>query len=296
MEAAAVLNPVIVEAADVTHPVAIDLRIEPRRHARQPRALRPFGFGLEPRRGVAAFLAERADGVHRLGVVPRARFEAVIPSRDCADRTHIHQVSGEQRVHALLLEGRNLAPVAAIDDVDLGVGIDLLHEPDAARAENTAVAVEHQRRAEIHVGFDAFAIEHPPREAHPAFVRAKAIGEILEGTLTAFVTHRAVERVIDEQKLEDTRARVDHIRGLRMDHHAVGDRRRARRLQLRHLLDFHDADPAGSVDSEARMVAVVGNPDAGLDGRLQDCLALLGRDSPTVNRQRNGVHKPLILY
>ena len=39
------------------------------------------------------------------------------------------------------------------------------------------------------------------------------------------------------------------------------------------------------------MVAVVGNLDAALDGGLQDGLALLDRDRPAVNRQRDGFHK-----
>ena len=257
--------------------------------------LRPLGLGFEPGRRVAALLAERADRVDGLGVVPRARLEAVVARRDRADGAHVHQVPREQRVHAFLLEGRNLAPVAAIDDVDLGVGVDFLHEPHAPRAEDAAVAVEQQRRTEVHVGLDALAVEHAPREAHPALVRTEAVGEILERTLATLVAHGAVERVIDQQKLEDARACLDDIRGLRVHHHSFGDRRRARRLQLRHLLDLDDADAAGPVDPEARVVAVVGNPDAGLDGGLEDRPALLGRDRLPVDRQRNGVHKPLII-
>ena len=55
-------------------------------------------------------------------------------------------------MNALLLERRDLAAVAAIDDVDLRVGLDLAHEPDAPRAQDAAVAVEHQRRPEVDVG------------------------------------------------------------------------------------------------------------------------------------------------
>ena len=56
-----------------------------------------------------------------------------------------------QRMHALLLERGDLAAVAAIDDVDLRVAVDLAHEADAARAEDAAVAVEHQGRPEVDV-------------------------------------------------------------------------------------------------------------------------------------------------
>ena len=198
-------------------------------------------------------------------------------------------------MHALLLEGRDLAAVATVGNVDLRVGVDLFHEPHASRAEDAAVAVEHEGGTEVHVGLHALAVEHAARKAHPALVGTEAVGEVLERTLAALVTDGAVERVIDEQELEDTRARVNDIRGLGVHHHALGDRRRARGLQLRHLLDLHDADAAGPVDSEARVVAVVGNPDAGLDGRLEDGPALFGRDGLPVDRQRNGVHKPPIL-
>ena len=132
---------------------------------------------------------------------------------------------------------------------------------------------------------------------HPALVRAEAVGEILERTLAALVAHRAVERVIDQQELEHAGARVDDVRASAVhDDHAFGDRRRARRLQLRHLLDLDDADAARAVDAEARVIAVVGNPDAGLDGRLEDGPALFGRDGLPVDRQRNGVHKPINSY
>jgi hypothetical protein len=115
-------------------------------------------------------------------------------------------------VHALFLEGGDLAAVAAIDDVDLRVGLDLAHEPYAARAQDAAIAVQHQRRAEVDVGPHALAVEHAPRELHPALVRAEAVGEILERALAALVADRAVERVVDQQELEHAGARLDDVR------------------------------------------------------------------------------------
>ena len=150
-EAIVAFDPVVVEPADVAHPIAVHVRVEPGREADQPRALCPLGLRLEPRRRVAALRAERADRVDRVRVVPRPRLEPVVARRDRADRADVHQVAREQRVHAFLLEGRDLAAVAAIDDVDLGVAVDVAHEPDAARAEDAALAVEHQRRAEVDV-------------------------------------------------------------------------------------------------------------------------------------------------
>ena len=173
--------------------------------------------------------------------------------------------------------------------------VDLAHEPHAARAEDAAVAIEHQRRAEVDIGAHALAVEHAPREFHAALVRAEAVGEVLQRTLAALVAHGAVERVIDQQELEDAGAGFDDVWRLRGDDHAVGHRRRTGRLQLRHLLDLDDADAARPVDAEARMVAVIGDLDAALDGGLQHRCALGNGDGAPIYRQRDGIHKPPII-
>src|SRR5262249_47122937 len=154
-------------------------------------------------RRIAALLAARADRVHRVRVVPRTRLESVVARRDRADGADIHQVSGDERVHALFLERRDLAAVAAVDDVDLRVAVDLAHEADAPRAEDAAVAVEHQRRAEVDVALDTLAVEHAPRKIGAALGRTEVVREILQRTLAALVADGAVERVIHEKEFED---------------------------------------------------------------------------------------------
>ena len=162
---------------------------------------------------------------------------------------------------------------------------------DTARAEDAALAVEHQRRTEVHVALHAFAVEHAAREVHAALVGAERVGEILQRTLAALVAHRAVERVVDEQELEHAGARRDDLGRPRADHHALGAHRRARRLQLRHLLDLDDADAAGAVDADAGVITVVRNGDAALDGRLQDRFAFLDGDLAAIDGQRDCVHQ-----
>ena len=175
LQAVVTFDPVVVEPADVAHPVAVDVGVEPRGRPDEPSGLRPLGLRLQPRRRVAALFAERADRVDRFGVVPRARLEPVVARRDRADRAHVHQVARDQRVDALFLERRDLAAVAAIDDVDLRVAVDLAHEPDAARAEDAAVAIQHQRRTEIDVRLHALAVEHAARKLHPALVGSERV-------------------------------------------------------------------------------------------------------------------------
>ena len=288
-------DPVVLEASDVAHPVVVDLGVEARREANQPRSLRPLRLRLDPGGDVAPLRALGADRVGGKRVVPRARLEPVVARRDRADRTDVHQVAGQQRVHALFLERRDLAAVAAVDDVDLRVAVDVAHEPHAARAEDAAVAVQHQRRPEVDVGLHAVAVELAARKFHPALVGPELVGEILKRTLAAFVAHRTVERVIHEQELEHAGARVDDFLGPRRHHHAFGADGRARRLQLRHLLDLDDADAARAVDADAGVVAVVGDRNPAFDGGLQNGLALLDGHRPAVYRQRHGLHKKPII-
>ena len=122
-------------------------------------------------------------------------------------------------------------------------------------------------------------------------VGAEGVREILQRALAALVAHRTVERVIDQQELEHAGARLHDVRRLRRHDHALGARRRARRLQLRHLLDLDDADAAGAVDAEPGVVAVIGNRRCRFDRGLQDGLALLDRDLPAIDGQRDGFHK-----
>src|SRR5437899_8906658 len=92
-QAAVAFEPVVVEPADVAHPVAVDIGIQSRGEADEARSLRPLRLGFEPRRGIAALRATRADRVHRIRVVPRARLEPVITRGDRADWTHVHQIA-----------------------------------------------------------------------------------------------------------------------------------------------------------------------------------------------------------
>src|SRR5438105_15342766 len=107
---------------------------------------------------------------------------------------------------AFFLERRDLAAVAAIDDVDLSIAVDVAHEAHAPRTQNAALTIEHQRRPEVDIAPDAVSIEHTAGEFHAALVGAERVREVLQRTFAAFVADRTVERMIDEQELEHARA------------------------------------------------------------------------------------------
>ena len=112
-------------------------------------------------------------------------------------------------MHPFFLERRDLAAVSSIDDIDLRIAVDVAHEAYAARAQNAALPIEHQRGPEIDVAPDAVAVEDPAGEFHAALIGPERVREVLQRTLSALVAHRAVERVIDEQEFEHARTRFD---------------------------------------------------------------------------------------
>ena len=84
-----------------------------------------------------------------------------------------------------------------------------------------------------------------------------AVGEshVLQFALAAGIAHRAIQRMIAEQHFHHAFARLANFVGVGGDHHAFGDHRSAGGLQLRHLLDFHQAHAACALQRKIRVVA-----------------------------------------
>src|SRR3712207_1891081 len=92
--------------------------------------------------------------------------------------------------------------------------------------------------------------------------RAPAVGDVLQRALAALVADGAVERVVDEQELDHRALRVVHALRLRVHDHAVADRRRAARLELRDALDLDEAH-AARADRLAELGLVTEDRDLG---------------------------------
>jgi hypothetical protein len=173
--------------------------------------------------------------------------------------------------------------VAAVEEDELVVLGHLLREAHAAVAEDAALAVDgHQRRQlerllEVALGLDEARAPCAP-----------AVRDVLQGALTALVADGAVERVVDEQELDDRVLGVlDPIRG-GVDHHAVADRGRARGLELRDALDLDEAHAAGADGlAELRLVTEVGDLDVAVLGRVDEHRALGRAHLPAVDLERD---------
>src|SRR5689334_4004745 len=166
--------------------------------------------------------------------------------------------------------GADEGVVAALEEHQLVVLGDLLREAHAAVAEDAALAVDRHEWRDLEWLLEvALGLDH----ARPA--RAPAVRDVLQRALAALVAHRAVERVVDEQELDDRVLRGLHPVGGGDDHHALLDGRRAARLQLGHALDLHEAHAARAHRlAELGLVTEVGDLDVALLGGVHEHHAL----------------------
>ena len=263
------------EAALVAQPAVVDLGVVAREHAHD-------AVVADGELDVALRGAERAQRAGALDV-PRARAEAVGARGERADGAQLDDVAAERRDVRVAVERADERVRAALEQDQLVVLGDLLREAHAAVAEDAALAVDrHQRRElerllEVALGLD---------EARGA--GAPAVGDVLQRALAALVADRAVERVVDEQELDDRALGVVHAGGLGVDDHAVLDRRRARGLELRDALDLDQAHAAGADRlAELGLVTEDGDLDVAVLGGVDQHRVLRRGDLPAVDRERD---------
>ncbi len=103
-------------------------------------------------------------------------------------------------------------------------------------------------------------------------------GHVLQFALAAGIADRAVEGMVGEQDFKRGLARLHHLLGLRLHHHAFGDGRGAGGLHLGHLFDFDQAHAACALERESGVVAEGGNLDAILLAGLNEQGALGSRN------------------
>ena len=88
-----------------------------------------------------------------------------------------------------------------------------------------------------------------------AGIRTVAEDHVLQFALAAFVAHRAIQRVVGQQKFQHVLARLPHLLGVRSNDHAFGGHQRARGLQLRGLFHLHQAHAARRLERQPGVVA-----------------------------------------
>src|SRR4029077_13275511 len=221
----------------------------------------------------------RAEAVHDvdrfgLGEFPRPILQRPWLGGERADGAEIDDVPLQLGTHRVLEIGGDLHVLAAADGPEIGDARDLSDEAHAARAVNAAIHRGLDERPEIFV-LDGALVLVKARSVDPIGHRL-----VLQIALTALVADRAIERMVDEQKLHHAFTRLLHHRRLRIEHGrlAIGARTqiahrhgtRSLRLGVALHLDEAHAAIAGDrqpfMEAEARDLRAAGL--AGLQQRI----------------------------
>src|SRR6185437_5152391 len=118
----------------------------------------------------------------------------------------------------------------------------------AALAENASLRIVRDHWREIALGVVVLFLGETFFEAAPVE------RHLLQLTLTTTIAHRAIERMVGEQKLGHATLCFFDLLTLRGDDHAVRANDRAGRLQLRHLLDTHETHATRSLQREIGVI------------------------------------------
>ena len=270
------MDPLVAVPTLVAEPAVVDrLRID------AEQAHEPVRRRLD--RAAAPDRARHARGLDRLEI-PRARLEAVGRRGEGPDRADLDRVAGEVRREGLTGVGDHLGVATAPAEVDQRVTGDLGGEPRAATTLDAALAVEEDEVADRDRLLEVTLLLDEARLAGPERERL-----VLERALAAAVAHRAVERVVDEQELENAVLRVLDALARRRDDHAVGHGRRARDLQAAHALDLDEAHAAHAHGLHALVPAEPRDVRAVVLRDLDEQLAAWRLHLPAVDRQGHDV-------
>ncbi len=267
----------IAPASLVAQPPVVDVVVVARKHPLD-------ALVADGELDVALARAEVADRPGALDV-PRPCAEAVGGVRERPDGAQLDHVPGERRDVGMPVERADEGVVGALQEHELVVLRDLLREAHAPVTEDAALAVDRdQGRERDRLWEVPFLVDEA------AAARAPAVGDVLERALAALVAHRAVERVVHEQELDDRTLRVLHPVGLGVDHHPVLDRCGAGGLQLRDPLHLDHAHAARAHRrSELLLVTEVRDLDVAALRRVDEPFALGRAHLAAVDRKGDPV-------
>ncbi len=121
-------------------------------------------------------------------------------------------------------------------------------------------------------------------------VQTVTVPECLELAAAAHFTSHAEMVALGKQQFQHKLAGTDHLGGLGLDLHAVGDREGASRLQGALAGYFHQTHPAATAGGKGRVMTERGDVNAGGLRSLEHGLAGPGGYLLSVDRQRDRAH------
>src|SRR5581483_271983 len=121
------------------------------------------------------------------------------------------------------------------------------------------------------------------RLAKAAEASAITESQVLQLASAAFITHRAIERMIREQEFDNALARLMNLWSIGMDYHTFRNRQSASNLQLRSLFHFDETHAASRLQRKVVVVAKRGDGNTCLfrginHQRSRRCLQLMAVD------------------
>ena len=222
---------------------------------------------------------------------PDPHLETEVVGGQCADRANVGGIERVVRIQQAAGMDGERGVGAALGEAKHRIAGHLVHEADAAAAHDAALVVEPDARADIDV-FRLFHLHiHEARNAAAVFDRV-----FLEAAFAGLVADRAIERVVDEQKLHHALAAFFHDFAGGADAHVfrnrigAGDHRAGDPADVfvavfvplgflagcgagRHA-HLDEAHPAVSGGAQLRVVTIVGNDGAGCPAGLDHPRAL----------------------
>ena len=190
-----------------------------------------------------------------------------------ADRAHLDAAPAELAgavFHGGIHAECDLGVEAAVDDADRLDAVDVVACPHAAPAEDALVAIDLDERIRV---VDGVLVLPAARKRRPLDV--VLVRQVLQPAVPGRLAGHAVQRMVGDDQLQRELARLQHLGRVGVDHHALGDRIGAGRLEIALLLDLHQADAAGALRRQRRMMAQHRDVDPGGRGRFVDGLAHL---------------------
>src|SRR5262249_45518604 len=179
-------------------------------------------------------------------------------------RTQINDVARQLGAEGSLDIGADLHILAATGCPELLHPGDVGQKPDAARTMDAAGHLRLDQRTEVLIA------DGPLSLFEPAAVKTVSHSLVLQIALTALVTNRAIERMVDQQEFHYSFLGPKRLRrfGVTARPIACGHRTRCYRLGL--FLHFNQAHSAISSDTKPFVVAEMCTFDPGVPASLQD--------------------------
>jgi hypothetical protein len=130
----------------------------------------------------------------------------------------------------------------------------LSYKADTARAQDAPLSVKD------HMGADDFGLVALDLVLiHAAIVKAELHVIFLQIAFSGLIADRTIQRVINQQKLQNTADGLFNFVAISGDHHAFTDPSVTSRLEFGHFLDLHQAHPAGPGNGQPGVITVTGN-------------------------------------